>query len=121
MKYMVRPPTSAISAPTIHHEFGPMISLGVNWRLLWMTAAWFETTGTWPGLGANIRKAKMQTITPCPSPKLKNADWKPLFLIIEMIGTTVRAEPAPKPAAVIPAAKPRRPGNHFSALPMQVP
>ncbi|MCY1310263.1 hypothetical protein D9M68_976430 [compost metagenome] len=37
------------------------------------------------------------------------------------MGTTVSAEPAPNPAAVIPAASPRRLGNHFSALPTQVP
>src|ERR1700754_442142 len=37
------------------------------------------------------------------------------------IGTTVSAAPAPKPAAVRPAARPRRSGNHFSALPTQVP
>src|ERR1700709_45024 len=37
------------------------------------------------------------------------------------IGTTVIAAPAPKPAAVRPAARPRRSGNHFSALPTQVP
>ena len=37
------------------------------------------------------------------------------------IGMTVTAAPAPKPAAVRPAAMPRRPGNHLSALPTQVP
>src|ERR1700758_540496 len=37
------------------------------------------------------------------------------------IGTTVIAAPAPKPAAVAPAARPRLSGNHFSALPTQVP
>ena len=35
------------------------------------------------------------------------------------IGITVSAEPAPKPAAVSPAASPRRSGNHFSALPTE--
>ena len=34
---------------------------------------------------------------------------------------TVKADPAPKPAAVKPAASPRRSENHFRALPMQVP
>src|SRR5215471_20875775 len=37
------------------------------------------------------------------------------------IGATVSAEPAPKPAAVKPAARPRLSGNHFSALPTHVP
>src|SRR5579872_2455873 len=37
------------------------------------------------------------------------------------IGITVSAAPAPKPAAVKPAARPRLSGNHLSALPTQVP
>jgi len=37
------------------------------------------------------------------------------------IGMIVKAEPAPKPAAVRPAARPRRSGNQRRALPMQVP
>ena len=37
------------------------------------------------------------------------------------IGETVNAEPAPNPAAVRPAARPRWSGNHFSALPTAVP
>src|SRR3569832_2689488 len=37
------------------------------------------------------------------------------------IGITVTAAPAPKPAAVRPAARPRRSGYHFNALPSQVP
>ena len=37
------------------------------------------------------------------------------------MGTTVAAVPAPNPAAVRPAARPRRSGNHLSALPTQVP
>ena len=36
-------------------------------------------------------------------------------------GTTVRTEPAPKPPAVNPVARPRRSGNHFSALPTVAP
>src|SRR5438552_438061 len=38
-----------------------------------------------------------------------------------MIGTTVAAAPAPKPAAVSPAASPRRSANHLRALPTHVP
>src|SRR4030095_557723 len=37
------------------------------------------------------------------------------------IGITVTAAPAPKTAAVRPAARPRLSGNHLSALPTQVP
>src|SRR5258706_14990974 len=54
-------------------------------------------------------------------PKYRNAVWYPLALMIAEIGRTVSAEPAPNPAAVSPAASPRRSGNHFSALPTQVP
>ena len=42
-------------------------------------------------------------------------------LNVAVIGRMVSAEPAPKPAAVRPAARPRRSGNHLSALPTQVP
>src|SRR5436190_18595071 len=38
-----------------------------------------------------------------------------------VIGYTVAAAPAPKPAAVSPAARPRRSANHLSALPTHVP
>ena len=38
-----------------------------------------------------------------------------------LIGPTVSAAPAPNPDAVTPAARPRLPGNHLSALPTQVP
>src|SRR5262245_16697381 len=38
-----------------------------------------------------------------------------------MIGTTVAAAPAPRPAAVSPAASPRRAADPFSALPTQGP
>src|SRR5919197_5331799 len=38
-----------------------------------------------------------------------------------MMGYTVAAAPAPKPAAVSPAASPRRSANHFNALPTHVP
>ena len=41
--------------------------------------------------------------------------------IMLAMGITVSAEPAPKPAAVSPAARPRRSGNHFSALPTEAP
>ena len=37
------------------------------------------------------------------------------------IGITVTAAPAPKPAAVMPAARPRLSGNHLSAVPTHVP
>ena len=37
------------------------------------------------------------------------------------IGTTVMADPAPNPAAVSPAARPRRSGNHLIAFPTVAP
>ncbi|HEY6237329.1 MAG TPA: hypothetical protein VIW69_19665 [Candidatus Elarobacter sp.] len=42
-------------------------------------------------------------------------------MIMTVNGITVTAAPAPNPADVRPAAKPRRPANHLSALPMHVP
>ena len=38
-----------------------------------------------------------------------------------LIGTDVIAAPAPNPAAVMPAARPRLTGKPFRALPTQVP
>ena len=58
---------------------------------------------------------------PWPIPNQKNADSYPPDLINAWIGTTVSADPAPNPIAVRPAAKPRRSGNHFNALPTHVP
>ena len=50
-----------------------------------------------------------------------NAAWYPAEAIMLAIGATVKADPAPKPAAVSPAASPRWSGNHFIARPMAVP
>src|SRR5258708_12720032 len=61
------------------------------------------------------------TISPWRMPKWKKACSYPDELIILEIGRAVNAAPAPKPPPVTPAASPRRPGNHFSALPTQVP
>jgi hypothetical protein len=63
----------------------------------------------------------MMTTMPWPMPNHQNAASKPLDEIMLAIGTTVSAEPAPKPAAVRPAARPRRSGNHLSALPTEAP
>jgi hypothetical protein len=54
-------------------------------------------------------------------PKRKNADWYPLLRMRSAIGWTVNAEPKPNPAAVSPAASPRRSVNHLSELPTAVP
>src|SRR5215475_13373687 len=40
---------------------------------------------------------------------------------MDRIGAIVMAAPAPKPAAVRPPHNPRLSGNHFKALPTQVP
>jgi hypothetical protein len=37
------------------------------------------------------------------------------------MGALLKAAPIPNPAAVMPAASPRRRGNHLSAVPTQVP
>ena len=85
--------------------------------MLWLTTG----TGTWPVRGPTRKIAAIMMITAWPMPKLMNAAWKPELAIIAWIGATVSAEPAPKPAAVMPAASPRLSGNHFRALPTQVP
>ena len=86
-----------------------------------MMLALATTSGTWPFLGEVKKKASAQTTRPWPMPKLKKAAWKPWSAIIHWIGATVSAEPAPKPAAMMPAASPRLSGNHFRAEPTQVP
>ena len=63
----------------------------------------------------------IKTINPCTMPKLRKAASYPLDLIMLEIGTTVRADPAPKPAAVKPAARPARSGNHLVRVATQVP
>jgi hypothetical protein len=40
--------------------------------------------------------------------------------MVILTGMMVSAEPAPKPAAVMPTARPRRLRHHFTALPTQV-
>src|SRR5499425_2950709 len=45
----------------------------------------------------------------------------PREAIMLAMGMMVSADPAPNPAAVKPAASPRRSANHLSALPTQVP
>src|SRR5229473_690253 len=84
-----------------------------------MLAVW-TGGGTCPAFGANRKNDRIMMMIPWPSPKYRNVLWKPESLIIAWIGATVRAEPAPNPAAVMPAARPRLSGNHFSALPTQV-
>src|SRR5271169_2688090 len=72
------------------------------------------------GLGAWKKSASTSTTSACPAPNHANAVSYPLVDIILAIGTIVTAAPAPKPAMVNPAAKPRRSGNHLSALPIDV-
>jgi hypothetical protein len=40
-------------------------------------------------------------------PQRMKVAWYPVVAIMSAMGATVNAEPAPKPAAVSPAAKPR--------------
>src|SRR5205823_13253985 len=67
------------------------------------------------------RKPRTTTMMPCARPNVRKVCSYPALLIMAAIGMTVSAEPAPNPAAVSPAASPRRPGNHFTALPIHVP
>ena len=125
------------AAPTAHmaeaaHErderaddparFGPMISFGANWRRLWMTSRCVRPRAPAPGFGANIDEGEDADDDALAHAEVEERGLEAARgLIIAWIGTTVSAEPAPKPAAVMPAARPRLSGNHFSALPMQVP
>src|SRR3972149_5361469 len=70
---------------------------------------------------AELPQPRLRAADPCPIPKRKKGASYPLALIIEAMGTTVKADPAPNPMAVSPAASPRRSGNHLRALPTQVP
>ncbi|MNN33898.1 hypothetical protein D3C81_1476750 [compost metagenome] len=72
-------------------------------------------------LGFTSSSASAKMHTPCRMPKNRNAFSYPALWIMLAIGITVIAAPAPNPAAVSPAASPRLSGNHFSALPTQVP
>ena len=71
--------------------------------------------------GARRNQLTRNTTAPCAIPNLKNVVSYPCALIMLAIGNTVSADPAPNPIAVIPAASPRRSGNHLSALPTHAP
>src|SRR5215472_11048923 len=95
------------------------------------TAAWrvftaslpllLQVFGNQPAGGAAKKNAAMTTTTPWIMPQRMKVAWNPAELIMLKMGITVSAEPAPKPAAVNPAASPRCSGNHFKALPIAVP
>src|SRR6185437_4190074 len=58
--------------------------------------------------GGDLRNMAAMTITtPWRMPHLMNAVWYPWLAMMLAIGATVNAEPAPNPAAVRPAARPR--------------
>jgi hypothetical protein len=88
-------------------------------RVCWIAEV--AGTATSPACGARSSSATTTTTSPCPRPNQRKADSYPLDWIMLAMGITVSAEPAPKPAAVSPAARPRRSGNHFSALPTEPP
>src|SRR6266446_3859613 len=73
-------------------------------------------------VGGDLRKnAATITVNPWMIPQRMNAAWYPAEAIMLAMGATVKADPAPKPAAVSPAANPRWSGNHFMARPIAVP
>src|SRR5262249_18964775 len=80
-----------------------------------------QVFGNQPAGGAAKKNAAMTTTTPWIIPQRMKVAWYPAELIMLKMGFTVSAEPAPKPAAVNPAASPRYSGNHFRALPIAVP
>jgi hypothetical protein len=99
------------------------VNSACDWRLLtsWPCAARPHSPGIQPAGGAERKSAATITVAPWMIPQVMNACWYPEVAIMFAMGDTVKAEPAPKPAAVRPAASPRWSGNHFIALPMAVP
>ena len=83
--------------------------------------ACFHDCGSQPCGGALRNRAATTTAAPWMMPHWMNAVWYPARSIRLAMGATVSADPAPNPAAVMPAASPRWSGNHLSALPMAVP
>ncbi len=69
-------------------------------------------------LSANAAK---RTTKPWMSANLKKVASYPREARERVKGMMVTAAPAPKPAAVTPAARPRRLSNHFTTFPMHVP
>ena len=99
----------------------PSISVQTNCLRSTSWARGLGNAATTAASGCASKKPRTSTTRPCPSPKYRKVAEYPLDLIIIVIGMTVAAEPAPKPAAVMPAARPRRSGNHLSALATHVP
>src|SRR5713226_704193 len=92
------------------------------WRVLTSSLPLdLQVWGSQPAGGDLRNDAAMTTTTPWMMPQRMKVAWYPAEVIMLAMGATVNADPAPKPAAVNPAASPRWSGNHLSALPMAVP
>jgi hypothetical protein len=87
----------------------PDLNSAVVWRFLTSSprGAFFHDWGSQPAGGALRKSAASTTTAPWMTPQWMKACWYPAELIMFAIGATVRAEPAPNPAAVRPAASPR--------------
>jgi len=93
-----------------------------TWRVLTSSLPLdLQVWGSQPAGGDLRNDAAMTTTTPWMMPQRMKVAWYPAEVIILAMGATVNADPAPKPAAVNPAASPRWSGNHLRALPMAVP
>src|SRR5260370_12775403 len=92
------------------------------WRVLTSSLPLdLQVWGSQPAGGDLRNDAAMTTTTPWMMPQRMKVAWYPAEVIMLAMGATVNADPAPKPAAVNPAARPLCPGNHLSALPLPAP
>src|SRR5690348_12203609 len=79
-----------------------------------------DAGGTSPGKGERSSQATAKITMPWPRANQKKVSAYPIEAIIIWIGMTVTTAPPPKPPAVRPTARPRRSGNHLTALPTHV-
>src|SRR5260370_5852667 len=78
------------------------------WRVLTASLPLLlQVLGNHPSGGDLRKRAAITTAAPWMIPQRMNVAWYPSDAIMLDMGKTVRADPAPKPAAVSPAANPR--------------
>src|SRR5271168_1232946 len=111
----MRPPVATIAIITYISQKCEVeaISMEVKSEALWRrltsapAGAFRQVFGSQPSGGALRKNEQNTTTAPCTMPHVTKVDWYPDRSIILAIGTTVNAAPAPNPAAVSPAARPR--------------
>src|SRR5215470_6809735 len=83
----------------------PEVNDTAAWRVLTASLpTLLQVFGNQPAGGAAKKNAAMTTAMPWIIPQRMKVAWYPAELIMLKMGITVSAEPAPKPAAVKPAA-----------------